>query len=107
MSPRPYRLALLLALLAGGAAAAMPSTADLDDSAYTLGLCSRHTGRGPADAVLARFVARNRQTRDARSKTLEAFEQIYRRGQGDGGRVPMESADCQRMVKAVLRRFGG
>ena len=74
--------------------------------AYTLGLCSRHTGRAPADAVLARFAAQNRQSRDVRSNTLQAFEQIYRRGQGDGGRVSMEGATCQRMTKAILKKFG-
>jgi hypothetical protein len=93
-------------MAATGALAAMPATADLDDSAYTLGLCSRHTGRGPADAVLARFATLNRQSRDARSKTVEAFEQIYRRGQGDGGRVSMEGSTCQRMTKAILKKFG-
>jgi hypothetical protein len=93
-------------MAAGAASAAMPATAELDDSAYTLGLCSRHTGRAPADAVLARFAAQNRQGRDARAKTVQAFEQIYRRGQGDGGRVPMEGADCQRKTRAILKKFG-
>ena len=106
MSIRPFSLVLILALAAGSARAAMPATAELDDAAYTLGLCSRHTGRGPADAVLARFAAQNRQTRDARSNTVLAFAQIYRRGQGDGGRVSMEGATCQRMTKAILKKFG-
>lgn len=106
MSIRRSSLTLILALAAGAAQAAMPATAELDDAAYTLGLCSRLTGRGPADAVLARFAALNRQSRDARFNTLQAFEQIYRRGQGDGGRVSMEGATCQRMTKAILKKFG-
>jgi hypothetical protein len=112
MSIRPSSLALLALLTATPALAGpqpfsgMASSVELDDAAFMLGLCSRHMGRAPADAVLAKYNAAHPLTREARAKSNLAFNELFRRGQGEGGRVPMEYAYCSRQVTTILRKFG-